>query len=297
MAVKREQRNYRAGDKVWVGRYRNSHNLPHWHYDCELIYVENGCLTIFCNQTGYVVSAGQTFFIDSEQVHYMHALTPQTTLSMIIFDYSIIKEIAEDKTLASPLLTSDYGFLKVFRELKQEIIRREPLCEYQTALTTAQLMLKIFRNEGLIGKKKSERTVERFKGLLTEIDEKYEFYDLSEAADYMGMNSAYFSRLFHKLTGVTFSQYLNYIKIKNAVELLQTDHEIAITEVATRSGFNTIRNFNRNFKEFTGYTPKDLPPNYILKEGINNLNEISTNPTLVECELLESSDDPPDSIA
>lgn len=291
MAVKREQRTYRTGDKVWVGRYRNSHNLPHWHYDCELIYVENGSLAIFCNQAKYVVSAGQTFFIDSEQVHYMHALTPQTTLFMIIFDYSIIKEFAEEKTLASPLLTNDYGVPRIFRELKGEIIRREPLCEYQSALTTAQLMLNIFRNEERTEKKKSERTIERFKGLLTEIDEKYEFYDLSEAANFMGMNSAYFSRLFHKLTGVTFSQYLNYIKIKNAVELLQTESDIAVTEVATRSGFNTIRNFNRNFKEFTGYTPKDLPKDYILREGITDLNEISTDPTLVECELLESSDD------
>lgn len=291
MTVKREQRNYRAGDKVWVGRYRNSHNLPHWHYDCELIYVENGSITIFCNQTGYILTAGQTFFIDSEQVHYMHALSPQTTLSMIIFDYSVIKEFACEKTLATPLLKCDYGFSDVYRQLKDEITQRRPFCVYQAALITAQFILKIFRNEELIDKKKSERTVERFKGLLTEINEKFEFYDLSDAAKYMGLNSAYFSRLFHKLTGVTFSQYLNYIKVKKAVELLQSDNGISVTEVSAKSGFNTIRNFNRNFKDFTGYTPKELPHNYVLKESINDLNEISTDPTLLECELLESSDD------
>lgn len=59
MKAKREQWQYSPNAKVWAGKYRNSHNMPHWHYDCELLFVENGSLDIFCNQKGYRVSKGR----------------------------------------------------------------------------------------------------------------------------------------------------------------------------------------------------------------------------------------------
>lgn len=289
MGVKRQQWNYIGGEKVWVGRYRNSHNLPHWHYDCELIYVESGGLNIFCNQNAYSVTAGQSLFIDSEQVHYMHALTPQTTLSMIIFSYDIIQRFTDGKTLASPVLSDDYGLNNAAKEIMSELKARKPLYDVKAETMVISLIVDIFRNEKLAERKKSGRTLERFKGLLTEMDEKYEFYDLETASDFMGMNAAYFSRLFHKLTNITFTEYLNYIKVKNAVALLKNG-DMAVTEIAAKSGFNTIRNFNRIFKEYTGYSPKDLPKQFTLKESLTGLDELSTNPTLGECVLLESSD-------
>ncbi len=97
--------------------------------------------------------------------------------------------------------------------------------------------------------------------LLTLIDEEFEFFTLDKASEFMNMNTAYFSRLFHKLMGMTFTQYLNYIKVLNAVNLLQSNANITVTEVSERCGFDTIRNFNRIFKIFTGYTPKNLPKN------------------------------------
>jgi len=102
LKAKREQWQYSPNAKVWAGKYRNSHNMPHWHYDCELLFVENGSLDIFCNQKGYRISKGQAFFIDSEQVHNMHALSADTVVTMIIFDYDIIKPFTEKSRLPRP---------------------------------------------------------------------------------------------------------------------------------------------------------------------------------------------------
>lgn len=291
MAVKREQWNYRAGEKVWVGRYRNSHNMPHWHYDCELFFVEKGSLKVYCNNTVFTVRAGQSVFIDSEQVHSMHALSPDTVVTMIIFDYGVIKKFTGASTLSSPVLSKDYDILNIGAEIKKELCGQRPLCEIKAALLVMLVIVEIFRDEKLIEKEKSRRTVERFKELLTEIDEKYEFYDLESAADFMGMSAAYFSRLFHKLTGMTFSQYLNFVRCENAVNILNSGEDASITEIASRCGFTTIRNFNRIFKEFTGYSPKTLPKDFVMNDNFIQLNEFSQNPTSNECELLESSDD------
>jgi len=291
MQAKREQWRYADGAKVWVGKYSNSHNMPHWHYDCELISVERGSLNIVCENSAYTVTAGQAFFINSGQVHFMHAVSPDTLIKIIIFDYDIIRPFTANLTLSSPALTADYGIAGIYSRLKDELRDKKPFWEYCTVNEVSLLAVSIFRSERTVKKEKPVRMMERFKTLLTEIDEKYEFYDLNAAAELMCMNPAYFSRLFHKLTGMTFSQYLNYVRCENAVELLKTETDTPVTEISLRCGFSTIRNFNRIFKEFTGYTPKSMPKDFVMKESFTYLNETNANPTSVECELLESSDD------
>lgn len=104
------------------------------------------------------------------------------------------------------------------------------------------------------------------------------------------MNPAYFSRLFHSLTGMTFSQYSNRVRVEKAVEILKSNDDVSMTEVSLRCGFDSIRNFNRIFKKYTGYTPRSLPKDFILRQRLINLNETASNPTMAECELIESSD-------
>ena len=37
-----EKRNYEDHCHIWIGGYRNLHNLAHWHMETELIYIEQG---------------------------------------------------------------------------------------------------------------------------------------------------------------------------------------------------------------------------------------------------------------
>lgn len=278
MKANREQWKYSKNARVWVGKYRNSQNMPHWHYDCELLFVENGSLDIFCNQTVYRVSKDSSFFIDSEQVHYMHALSPDTVVTMIIFDYDIIKPFADTIALESPVLTEKYDMENLYSSLKRELNKNNPFCESITSSMITLFLANIFRTERTIKKEKPLRVIKMFKMLLTEIDEKYEFYDLYTAASFMKMNYCYFSRLFHKLMGLTFSQYLNFVRCENAIRLLRSDENMSVTEISSHCGFASIRNFNRIFKEFTGYTPKTLPEDFIMKDSFTILNESSTPP-------------------
>ena len=291
MQAKRELWQYRDKAKVWVGKYKNSHNMPHWHYDCELIYLEYGELDIFCNGSTYRISAGQSFFIDSEQVHYMHARTPDTVARLVIFNYDLISTFTSSLSLVSPVLSADYRLDELYSSLLKKLKEKQPFYIHETALDVAVKFLQIFRNEPTETKK--ETKADRFKALLTKIDEQYEFFDIQSAAEFLNMNATYFSRLFHSQMGITFSQYLNYVRTKNAVTLLKENDRLSMTEIAIKCGFSTIRNFNRIFKEYTGYTPREMPRDYIMKENVNDISSASQNPTLKECELLESSDDQP----
>ncbi|GAO43871.1 AraC family transcriptional regulator [Flavihumibacter petaseus] len=64
-----------------------------------------------------------------------------------------------------------------------------------------------------------------------------------------------FCRLFKKRNKIHFVEYLNQVRISNACRLL-LDSDWTISEIAYNCGYKTISNFNKLFKETTGYAPK-----------------------------------------
>ena len=58
-----EQRDTSGAERVWTGRYRNLHNLPHWHLENELICVERGTVTVSHNHREYTLTTGEAIFL------------------------------------------------------------------------------------------------------------------------------------------------------------------------------------------------------------------------------------------
>ena len=86
-----------------------------------------------------------------------------------------------------------------------------------------------------------------------------------------------------------FSRYLNYIRISKAVNILHANEPMPVTDIASLCGFSTIRNFNRVFKDITGYTPTNIPRDYVIDEAFLSRKSPEGNPTLTECEIIECS--------
>jgi len=80
---------------------------------------------------------------------------------------------------------------------------------------------------------------------------------LEEVAEIATMEKTYFSHFFHQKIGVTFSVWLQYVRIKKALELLKT-RDRTITEVAFEVGFNELSTFQKAFKRWTSLTPRDF---------------------------------------
>ena len=290
MSATKEKWNYTSGTRVWVGKYKNSQNSLHWHSDCELVFVERGALDIACRGINYRLSDGMAMFIDSDSLHHIHAIDPESVVVTIVFDRSIINGFAEKTELCSPVLRSDYGIDTVYASLFRELTEKRHLYSFAASADVYRLMLDIFRTELSTDKKPSDKADAKLKSLFNEIQKNYNGYTLNDAAAFMNMNASYLSRFFAQKTGVHFTRYVNCVKIEKAVELLSGDH--TVTEVADLCGFGTIRNFNRMFKLLTGYSPSDLPDGYSFIAPLSNDTESYANPTLVGCELLESSDLP-----
>ncbi len=78
---------------------------------------------------------------------------------------------------------------------------------------------------------------------------------LAEVAGSVHMSQWYFSKLFRKETGTTFSDYLIELRIRRAKELIRSDAAMKNYEIAERVGFSDSRYFGQLFKKTTGMTP------------------------------------------
>ncbi len=78
---------------------------------------------------------------------------------------------------------------------------------------------------------------------------------LEDVARHVGMNSSAFCVFFRRVTGTTYTAYLNGLRLDVACSLLK-DKRTAISDVCFEAGFNDVPYFNRIFKKLTGLSPK-----------------------------------------
>lgn len=77
---------------------------------------------------------------------------------------------------------------------------------------------------------------------------------LEEVAALANMTPSSFSRYFKTHANKTFSDFLTGIRIGYSCKLL-VEKKMSITQACYDSGFNTVSNFNRQFKSYTQSTP------------------------------------------
>jgi len=77
---------------------------------------------------------------------------------------------------------------------------------------------------------------------------------LEKAASLVHLSSSAFCKFFKRVTGKTFSDYVNDIRIGNACYLL-TESDKTINEIAFETGFESLTYFNRVFRRKKDTTP------------------------------------------
>ncbi|MFV0311033.1 MAG: AraC family transcriptional regulator [Dysgonomonas sp.] len=79
---------------------------------------------------------------------------------------------------------------------------------------------------------------------------------LEEISKYANINPAALCRTFKSKTRMTIFQFLNKIRIENVCKLLLYS-DLTVSEIANKSGFNSMPYFNRRFKESTNMSPSE----------------------------------------
>ena len=85
----------------------------------------------------------------------------------------------------------------------------------------------------------------------------HEQWPIHRLAQVSAVSAAYFARQFKKAFGVPPHRHLLARRIERAMALLR-DTDLAVTEVAYQTGWNSLGTFGRIFRDITGESPGEL---------------------------------------
>lgn len=270
MKALHEVRNYPTGYMVWEDCYDNMGFLAHWHREIELIYVREGKANISIENMELTARAGDLVVVDTGDFHYSSTPKQKNRLDFILFDPSIISPYYHHAHFFNPLVTADmlkeYGMTNatehLFDLVRTELEKEAP---YYQEIVSARLQDFVFQlrrhHRGRVMKANiSHRaaTLRDIQHLLVYIDQHYsEPLTLADAAKEMNLSQNHFSQLFSNVVGINFLSYLNTVRIEHAAHMIQNSRT-KIIDVALACGFENIRSFNRCFKQYTGYPPREF---------------------------------------
>ncbi len=79
---------------------------------------------------------------------------------------------------------------------------------------------------------------------------------LAEIAEHLNISTGYLSLVFRRFTGTTLSDYIAWVKIEHAKELIDS-HQYLMYEISDMLGFENPYYFSRVFKKVTGISPRN----------------------------------------
>lgn len=115
-------------------------------------------------------------------------------------------------------------------------------------------------NKALIEKNKSFTSLHQY--LLNNYTREI---NISQIAGFMDMSVSSFCRYFKKTAHITFTQYINQLRIDYACKLL-IDNSYSISQICFETGFNNLSYFNRTFKAIMNKTPKEYRKDFSMLE-------------------------------
>lgn len=246
-------------------RYKYLNNISHYHSDYELIYVNEGSAQIAVNEHLFNIGTQESIFLTDNTIHHIHS-DEHTVITVLKADKVFLEKIFTAKVLSSPKISSNIDVKSFLEKVHTEIKHSDENSTVMADCMTTQFFIMLLRNSPTVERQSKESSKlnlhETYRKLSRKIALEYKTITFENAAKYMNFSEPHFSKVFHNIFGMTFTQYLNTVRIAAALEMLKQGH-MSITDIAGNCGFNTIRNFNRVFKKFTGYSPQSLPSDYV----------------------------------
>ncbi len=243
----------------------------HWHPAVEIVMPLEGEYTMDCNDIPFKLREKDIIIICPGVLHHLYAhqgrrLIFQVDLSMIqSFDeYDSIFSIMQPAVVISPEEFPQIhdACVTLMKEIFDEYFGNLPLRNFSIVQKFLKMLVLAGRSytaspdrfAGIKPTKQQEYT-EKFMSICNYLNQHCtEDLTLEEVADMAGFSKYHFSRLFKEFAGMPFYKYLNTRRIAYSERLL-LDPDINVTEVAIRSGFNSISAFMRMFKIVRNCTP------------------------------------------
>ncbi|MGO4696685.1 AraC family transcriptional regulator [Paenibacillus sp. FSL A5-0031] len=250
----------------------------HWHEHFEIIIMREGNALFHIDSRPFVVKPGEVLLIPGGGLHVGYALGYDNIYyDCIVFNASLFNDWVHDPLHAqfvAPYLEGrlrypvkpaeqDESCLQHYSLLEEaitELIAKPPA--YQLIVKSKlyalfTLLSRTFIERQLVGMPAEPYFVnrDRFKLLIQRIESDFrEKMSIEQAAKQVSLNPYHFCKLFKKLTGRTFVEYVNVNRMNEAERLLRESND-TITEIAAKVGCENPNYFTKLYKQYKGITP------------------------------------------
>ena len=232
---------------------------PHIHKELEILCLLEGEIELTVNSKQQVLHGGDISFAFPNTIHGYKTIS-QSSYYIIIFNGDLLplyKNIFSTCKAAECSIPGSSIPREVYTCLSN--IFKETQSANNPGITTGYLYIAVTRLLELltlqkINKEVSGNLVEKVLGY---IQQNYlNAVNLNSIAAELNVSPFYLSRVFSNNIGLRLDTYINELRINYANHLLlSTDKQI--TEIALDSGFETLRTFNRAYRNITSTTPRE----------------------------------------
>jgi len=267
-------------DQYFIHHIPHAFQFPvHWHEQLEIIYIKQGTLEITIDNTSYTGHAGSIYLVNPRELHFMGSTDLSVAYYTLLFPLEFVSFQSMDhleSSLFQPLRSGqllfshtipDGNLMAALASILDEIIplnrrsRKDPLRDeisynqtspsrqIETRILLLQFFLKIIDDGSLIMPSVPGKQSNMQRELLAYIENHYtEKISLQDLAACFHLSEKYVSRYFKEHFHLTFSDYVNHLRLTHAKKLLETT-ELSVTHVALDSGYSNVSYFIRSFKK------------------------------------------------
>lgn len=229
----------------------------HIHTDfLELFYVHSGRGVAYLDGTNYILHKGDIFCIRPGQVHANFPLEDMMIYNCIISCAFLRTKSGLPTEELMPFLHLTGRTLMEVEGIYEDLLReyeRQDIC-YQHMMSGGadRLCVSLLRfqagHQTQIGRR---RTITP---LLEYLSEHSATVTLEELARIGSYNASYLSRLFRETFDMSFTEYVNILRVNRAAKLLR-ETGLTAEKVGLEVGFHSRKHFYDIFRKYTGMTP------------------------------------------
>lgn len=251
----------------------------HWHYFVEILYLLEGSVLVVCNGETTRLGEGKLMLIPPQAVHSISRDGNRhfRYICVKFSDYHIrlVEEYLPNLSILfhqlmqtdhPPLLFTDRDFqsnapgsllLDIVREVQQKPYGYLTLI-FSRLTGLLMEILRIWYNRGisLQTESRAETGTYSVQDVILYIDRhSHEPLKVDDLARLCNMSYSYFAKVFHRQYGQSCKQYIEFIRLTKAENLLLfTDHDLSA--IAEETGFSDSSHLIRCFRRLYHTTPK-----------------------------------------
>ena len=277
---------------IMMDLMRTNDTQFHFHDYIEMLYGVRGSVTVVISDNTYELKNGDLMVINSKETHGVVVNEDHSCYIVVKFMPQLLyaaEQSAFELEYIMPFLLDTNQQSRVF---KSEVLKTSQIStmmydifnewerhEYGYELAMRSDILRVFLWILRYWHKNNIKTLDRFK-LPSDLDiaiqrsieyanNNFRTVTCEDAAKYCNLSYSYFCRSFKRKMNMSFSDYINYIRISEAQKLLITT-DLDMSEIAEHTGFSTSSYFIEQFRKRKGISPKQFRLNMLrLMEGQN----------------------------